>query len=90
MNALNDAYADAQHAIATLKSLVRTVLEFAPDDGLKNSEIGRSLGIYSGHIEHEGHISRTLLSMLEAEGVVQQDRETKLWTLRDNNINSKR
>lgn len=86
MSKLNEAYSDAQQAIATLKSLVRTVLELAPEGGLKNSEIGRSLGIYSGHIEHEGHISRTLLAMLEAEGVVQQDQRTKLWTLRDNNV----
>ncbi|MBA85339.1 hypothetical protein ACSSNL_02290 [Thalassobius sp. S69A] len=86
MGTLNKAYSEAQQAIATLKSLVRTVLELAPEGGLKNSEIGRSLGIYSGHIEHEGHISRTLLAMLEAEGVVQQDERTKQWTLRDNNV----
>jgi DNA-directed RNA polymerase specialized sigma24 family protein len=86
MSKLNEAYAEAQQAVATLKSLVRTVLELAPESGLKNSEIGKSLGIYSGHVEHEGHISRTLLSMLEAEGVVQQDGTTKLWTLRDNNV----
>lgn len=86
MSALNEAYSEAQQAIATLKPLVRTVLELAPEGGLKNSEIGRSLGIYSGHIEHEGHISRTLLAMLEAEGVVQQDERTKQWTLRDNNV----
>jgi DNA-directed RNA polymerase specialized sigma24 family protein len=86
MTTLNEAYAEAQLAIATLKSLVRTVLEMAPNGGLRNSEIGRSLGIYSGHIEHEGHISRTLLAMLEAEGVVQQDEQTKQWSLRNNNV----
>ncbi|WP_420003289.1 hypothetical protein [Arenibacterium sp. LLYu02] len=83
---LNEAYKDAQVAIANLKSLVRTVLELAPSDGLKNSEIGRSLGIYSGHVEHEGHISRTLLAMLEADGVAIQDPVTKKWQLRDNGI----
>ncbi len=83
---LNDAYREAQNSISVLKSLVRTVLEYAPEDGLKNSEIGRSLGIYSGHIEHEGHISRTLLAMLEAEGVVVQSPDNKKWKLRDHRV----
>ena len=34
-----------------------------------------------GHVEHEGHIPRTLLALMEAEGVVQQDKATKLWSL---------
>ena len=84
---LNEAYAQAQLAMASLKSLVRQTIEAGPESGLKNSEIGRTLGIYSGHIEHEGHISRTLLGMLEAEGVVQQDTSTKRWTLRENGLN---
>ena len=79
---LNEEYKEAQTAIAQLKSLVRTVLELAPEEGLKNSEIGRVLGIYSGHVEHEGHISRTLLEMLKAEGVVEQNPKTKTWMLR--------
>lgn len=83
---LNSAYREAQHALATLKSLVRTVLELAPEEGLKNAEIGRSLGIYTGHIEHEGHISRTLLAMLEADGVAKQDPATKQWVLRDHRV----
>ena len=80
---MNEAYREAQQAMATLKALVRLVLENGPSDGLKNAEIGRTLGIYSGHIEHEGHISRTLLEMLKAEGVASQDSETKRWKLRD-------
>ena len=79
---INEAYREAQLAMATLKSLVRTILELGPETGMKNAEIGRALGIYSGHVEHEGHISRTLLAMLEAEGVAQQDNETKRWILR--------
>lgn len=59
------------------------VLSEAPKDGLKNSEIGRQLGIYTGHVQHAGHISRTLLAMMESEGVVKQDESTKLWTLID-------
>lgn len=49
---------------------------------MKNAEIGRSLGIYMGHVRHEGHISRTLLGMMEEEGVVEQDSETKKWKLK--------
>ncbi|OBY27984.1 hypothetical protein [Leisingera sp. JC1] len=81
MTDLNNAYADAQQAMALLKSAVRTVLEMAPEGGLKNAEIGRSLGIYGGHVEHVGHISRTLLEMLKEEGVAVQDSETKMWKL---------
>ena len=47
--------------------------------GLKNAQIGRALGIYSGHVGHEGHISRTVLAMLEAEGLLRQDTGTKRW-----------
>jgi len=35
-----------------------------------------------GHVEHEGHIPRTLLAIMEAEGVVEQVKETKAWRLR--------
>jgi hypothetical protein len=31
---------------------------------------------------HEGHMSRTILAMLEAEEVVVQDKESKAWSLR--------
>ena len=69
----NSAYFMAQMTIALLRD--------APDDGLKNSQIGRQLGIYMGHVEHEGHIPRTLLAIMESEGVVEQDEATKHWRL---------
>jgi hypothetical protein len=72
----------AQSAIAQLKAAVHLVLSRASNDGLKNSDIGRQLGIYMGHVEHEGHIPRTLLAIMESEGVVEQDNETKAWRLR--------
>lgn len=78
---LTDAYHQAQSAIADLKGAVRAVLEMAPDEGLSNAQIGRTLGIYAGHIRHQGHISRTLLQMLESEGVAVQDPRSKLWSL---------
>jgi hypothetical protein len=77
----DDAYRRAQLAMAELKAAVRLVLEDASPGGLKNAEIGRALGIYGGHIGHEGHISRTLLEMLQHEGVAIQDPVSKSWTL---------
>ena len=77
-----DPYLIAQTAIANLKASVRLVLERGPSEGMTNAEIGRTLGIYTGHKGHEGHVSRTLLSALEAEGVAKQDKTSKRWTLR--------
>lgn len=79
---MNDAYPIAQEAMSKLRSSVYMLLKQAPDEGMKNSEIGRALGIYSGHVGHEGHISRTILALMEAEGVVEQIAETKCWRLR--------
>jgi hypothetical protein len=77
-----EPYTRAQLALAELKDAVYAVLESSPDGGLTNSQIGRSLGIYSGHVGHEGHISRTLLALMEAEGAVLQDPQTKRWSIR--------
>ncbi len=71
----------AQEAMAQLKSAVHLVLEEAPH-GIRNAEVGRLLGIHAGHVGHEGHIPRTLLALMESEGVVTQDPSTKLWRLR--------
>lgn len=75
-------YHRAQSAIAELKSSVFELLVEAGTNGLTNAEIGRHLGIYMGHAGHEGHVSRTMLALMESEGVVQQDASTKRWTLR--------
>lgn len=75
-------YAIAQAAMAQLKAAIFMQLKAAGERGLKNSELGRSLGIYTGHVEHEGHISRTLLEIMKAEGVVEQNEQTKVWSLR--------
>ncbi len=72
----------AQRAIADLKAAVYLLMKNGPESGLRNSDIGRALGIYTGHVEHEGHISRTLLAIMEKEGVVLQNPDTKLWTLK--------
>jgi hypothetical protein len=39
-------------------------------------------GIYHGHVGHEGHISRTVLKLLESDEVIFQDEKTKTWQLR--------
>ena len=78
---MNEPYALAQRAMADLKAAVYLLLKNC-STGLRNADIGRALGIYAGHIEHEGHISRTLLALMEKEGVVVQDPDTKLWTVK--------
>lgn len=49
--------------MAKLREAIYLLLTEAPASGLKNAQIGRSLGIYSGHAGHEGHISRTVLAL---------------------------
>jgi hypothetical protein len=76
------AYRRAQAALADLKGSVYSLLSCGPLCGMSNAQIGRSLGIYHGHEGHEGHIPRTLLGIMEGEGVVEQHAESKLWKLR--------
>ena len=76
-----EAYRLAQHAIADLKSAILIVLNNRPEPGLRNVDIGKTLGIYAGHAGHEGHIPRVLLAALENDGVVKQNEDTKLWSI---------
>ena len=76
------AYQLAQKAIADLKTAIYLLLSGPNTEGFTNAEIGRSLGIYQGHIGHEGHVPRTLLALMELEGVVEQNAETKKWKLK--------
>jgi hypothetical protein len=73
MDDFANAYHQAQRAIADLKAAVLHTLGSQGNEGMTNAELGRRLGIYAGHRGHEGHISRTMLALLEAEGVVDQD-----------------
>jgi hypothetical protein len=82
----SEPYRRAQAAMAELKAAVLALLE-GQSGGLTNAVIGRSLGIYGGHKGHEGHISRTVLAMLESEGVVEQNPSDQTWSLRGH-INS--
>lgn len=74
-----EAYTRAQRALVDIKVAIHQLLEAS--DGLTNAEIGRALGIYHGHKGHEGHIPRTLLAIMEEEGVAKQDATTKRWYL---------
>ena len=74
-------YRRAQLAIAELKAAVLELLSTAGEEGLKNSQVGRALGVYRGHVGHQGHISRTILEMLKEDEVVEQ-LETSHWRLR--------
>ena len=76
------AYQLAQKALVDLKTSIYALLEAGPEEGLTNAQIGRRLGIYMGHVGHKGHIPRTLLAIMEAEGIVDQDKSTKKWRLR--------
>jgi hypothetical protein len=71
----------AQTGLNYLKMAIVELLEGAPADGLSNVQIGRTLGIYQGHVGHEGHVPRTVLAILESEGTVAQMSETKKWQL---------
>jgi len=73
----------AQRALADLKGAVYLLLRSTSGHGLSNAQIGRGLGIYAGHVGHEGHISRTLLEMMRSEGVVHQDPTSKRWFLKE-------
>ena len=76
------AYKDAQRAMALLKAAVYQVLLNAGTGGMKNVEVGKALGIHAGHVRHEGHIPRTLLAIMEGEGVTEQDAATKSWRIK--------
>ena len=74
-----NAYHLAQRAIADLKAAILMLL--VDQNGLSNAEIGRRLGIYGGHVGHEGHVSRTMLARMQSDEVVVQDPKTKRWRL---------
>jgi hypothetical protein len=80
-------YERAQKAIAELKGSIYEILLKTGEQGLSNAQIGRSLGIYAGHIGHQGHIPRTMLALMENEGVVEQIEDTKRWRIKtDTNV----
>lgn len=65
-------YRRAQLAMAELKAAVLAVVIKGGPEGVRNVDVGKTLGIYGGHVGHVGHISRTLLEILQNEGLVEQ------------------
>jgi len=63
------AYRVAQRAMVDLKTAVYFMISLGPQEGYSNAEIGRKLGIYAGHVGHEGHIFL-------------QDSESKKWLIK--------
>ena len=83
-----DYYEQAQAAIAMLKSAIHGLLSdpSTSSEGLRNAEIGRELGIYRVHLDpkqQSGHISRSILKLMEFDEVVEYNERTHLWSLRD-------
>jgi len=68
--------------MADLKGAVNFLLCSGLKEGMGNSALGRYLGMYHGHVGHEGRILRVLLAMMQAEGVAEQDTVRKKWRLR--------
>lgn len=80
----SEAYKLAQKALAEIKTAIYQVLINAPEEGLRNADIGRILGIGYGHSgRHQDHIPRVLLEIMTTEGVVIQNEKTKKWKLRE-------
>ena len=77
----SNAYFLAQKSISMLKTSVLIILEQAGNKGLRNVDIGKKLGIYTVHKGHEGHIPRAILDIMEKDGTVEQDEESKIWRL---------
>ncbi len=80
---MENPYYKAQLGMTQMKEAVYSLLKENSPKGLRNVDIGKSLGIYGGHKGHEGHISRTILEIMQSEGVIEQ-REDKLWYLCEN------
>ena len=73
-----DLYEQAQIGLAQLKSAVLTFLTQYGGNGLKQTDIGRPLGIHSTPDgKQEGWIAAFLLRQLAKEGVVEQ--KDNLW-----------
>ena len=73
----NTDYDQAQLAISMLKSAIYNLLSENKEEGMRNVDVARKLGIRGGigphtDIQHRDWISKTVLCMMEREEVVQQ------------------
>jgi len=73
-----DAIPLVERALSELRGVVHAKL-LENKDGLTNAQLGRSLGLYMGHVGHQGCVSRTILEMLKENEMAWQDPATKRW-----------
>ena len=66
---MSDPYLLAQEAMGKLRSAIYLVLQRPRQRADKRPTWALIGCIYSGHVGHEGHISRTILALMEEEGV---------------------
>lgn len=76
-------YRRAQVGIAELKAAIYELLREGPIEGMTGAQVGLSLGLHHGPAGHEGDLSRSLLAMMESDGVVEQEPTSKRWSLRE-------
>ncbi len=75
-------YHIAQRGLTDLKAAIYLILKNGPEEGIRNVDVGRTLGISYGHSgKHQDHIPRTMIEIMQSEGVVTQDQKTKKWKL---------
>lgn len=77
----SEDYLLAQGAIADLKAALLSAVNKNP--GLSIAQLGRMLGIDSGHLGHEGQIPRTLLGIMEKDRFFGQNEADKTWPPKD-------
>lgn len=70
----------AQRALADLKVAAAMLLSEVADPGLSNAEIGRALAYALATRAAKG--TSTFLALMETEGLVVQDPDSKRWRLR--------
>ncbi len=76
-----EAYELAQEAISLMKSAIVRILTDHPK-GLKNSEIGRSLGVNADFLDdQQGWFQYTVLKIMELERTVEQEKARGPWRL---------
>jgi hypothetical protein len=76
-----EAYDLAQEAVSLMKSAIIRVLADHPD-GLKNSEIGRQLGVNADFLDdQQGWFQYTVLKIMELERTVEQAKPRGPWRL---------
>ncbi|MBX3111948.1 MAG: hypothetical protein KF857_08060 [Fimbriimonadaceae bacterium] len=76
-----EAYELAQEAVSLMKSAIIRVLADHPE-GLKNSEIGRRLGVNADFLDdQQGWFQYTVLKIMELERTVEQPKSRGPWRL---------